>query len=121
MSAAEKAYSEDILHDMTFELRDTYPDFENLLYAFIDTPTRISKADAMQMVRAAEIPGADPTRILDVLVWFGFLGTTPLARDEPVYAYQVRYNVEKLMSPIRAGKADFVLHPAFRKALAAQI
>lgn len=119
MIAGEKAYSEDILHDMTFELRDTYPDFENLLYAFIDCSTRITRDEALQMVIAAEIPGAEPARILEVLVWFGFLGTTPLGRDEPVYAYQARYNVEKLMSPIRSGKADFILHPAFRKALGA--
>jgi hypothetical protein len=117
MLAAEKAYSEDTLHDMTFELRDTYPDFENLLYAFIDTPARMSREKAIELIRLAEIPEADPAKVLDALVWFGFLGTTPLGRDEPTYAYQVRYNVEKLMSPIRAKRAEFVLHPAFRRAL----
>lgn len=117
MVAAEKTYSEDILHDMTFELRDTYPDFENLLYTFIDGPVRIGRDQAIDMVKAAEIPEAEPSKVLDILTWFGFLGTTPVGRDEAVYAYNARYNVEKLMAPIRAGRAEFIVHPAFRRAL----
>jgi hypothetical protein len=32
----------------------------------------------------------------------------------------VRYNIEKLLTPISRGRASFVIHPAFRKALQTQ-
>jgi hypothetical protein len=55
--------------------------------------------------------------LLELLVWFGFLGVQEQRQSEPTFSYQVRYNVAKLLAPTSQGKAVFVIHPAFRKAL----
>jgi len=52
-----------------------------------------------------------------LLAWFGFLGVVEDGSEEPTFSYRVRYNMEKLLTPIRRGLASFCIHPAFRRAL----
>jgi hypothetical protein len=106
---AEAAYSEDILLSTMFELRDVKPDADPL-YQFLGAPTHLSKADVFQ--RIGEAPG-----LVELLVWFGFLGVQEDWQSEPRFAYQVRYNLAKVLAPINQGRGRFVIHPAFRKAL----
>jgi len=118
--AAEKAYSEDMLSDMTFELRDSYPDIEKLPFLFIDEAAVLSPDRVNQLIGAAKLTNADADRVVEVLVWFGFLGVQIDGHDEPEYSYQVRYNVDKLLAPIRSGRARFTVHPAFHQALSTE-
>ena len=113
---AEEGYSEDMLLNTAWELRDVYPDMINLLYVFDKCPTRLSREKALSLIGEAGIKNGPPTEVLELLVWFGFLGVQTLDED-PQFAYHVRYNIAKLLAPLERGKADLVINPAFRRAL----
>jgi hypothetical protein len=55
--------------------------------------------------------------MIELLVWFGFLGVLETDQEDARFSYQEAYNVEKLLTAVRRGNAAFVIHPAFRTAL----
>lgn len=59
----------------------------------------------------------DLDRVLRLIVWFGFMGVLSDGQENPTFMYQARQNLEKLLAPIKQGRAVFVIHPAFRRAL----
>lgn len=114
--AAERSYSEDMLLGMSFELRDIYSDYGNLLYAFSRQPATLDAA-AVRGVLAPEVDDDKVEAVLEMLLWFGFLGVREQGELEAVYSYQVRYNVDKLLAASRRDESRFEIHPAFHRAL----
>lgn len=113
---AEEGYSEDMLLSMAFELRDVHPEMLDVLYSFNHSPSRLTKDEVLAIL--SETKSEQPADVLiNLLIWFGFLGVQEVGHEEPVYSYQVRYNVQKLTLPLERGRATLVVHPAFRKAL----
>lgn len=110
---AEKSFSEDILLETQFELRDVHREHVDPLYEFLGCNVHLSKDEALMHARGDE-------RLLEMLVWFGFLGVQESRQAEPRFSYEVRYNVTKLMAPAMQNKGVFVIHPAFRSALEAK-
>ena len=89
----------------------------NLLYMFHRCSTHLTKEQALAFIGEAGGHNNTAEEILELLVWFGFLGVQEAGEHEPSFAYQVRYNVEKLMAPVDRGKAVLVVNPAFYRAL----
>lgn len=114
---AEVLYSEDILLSTIFELRDVYPDKPDALYEFLGCPTHMTKVEVLERLAPAGFDAGFMNDALGLLLWFGFLGIQEAGQEEPRFAYQMRYNLTKLLSPIERGRGMFVIHPAFRKAL----
>lgn len=109
---AEEAYSEDMLLNTAFELRDIHPDMLEVLYAFNRAPSRLTKAEVLSHL--AESKSRQPhDSLIGLLVWFGVLGIQEFRQDEPVYAYQVRYNLDKLAYPHRTGSCSLRDPPGF--------
>jgi hypothetical protein len=87
---AENAYSEDILLSTIFELRDVYPDADRV-YEFLGCPTHLSRDDVLTRAKQDQ-------RLIDLLVWSGFLGVRENRQDEPRFSYQVRHNLASRLS-----------------------
>ena len=113
---AEEAYSEDMLLGTAFELQDISPAMLDVLYAFSRCRSRLSRAEVERILSDSASTEA-PRNLMILLMWFGLLGVQEYDQDEPVYAYQVRYNVEKLLAPLDRGRSSLVIHPAYRRAL----
>jgi len=88
----------------------------NVLYTFNRSAHSLRK-DQVVALLAENKSGQAPEALINLLIWFGFLGVQELGQDEPTYSYQVRYNVEKLLTVIERGRATYVIHPTFRRAL----
>lgn len=56
-------------------------------------------------------------RVVELLVWYSFLGVAPLDSDVAKYSFNVQFNIRRLLYPIEAGSGAFVVHPAFCAAL----
>lgn len=112
---AEESYSEDMLLSTAFELRDIHPQMLNTLYTFHRSPDRMTKSTVTELLSSEG--STSPDEVMKLLVWVGFLGVQETGQEEAVYSYEVRYNVEKLLSLVERGRAAFVIHPSFRKAL----
>ena len=117
ISQALKVYSEDMLATTSFELRDVFPTLGDPLYMFIGCPVTLEEDDVLLRLMDLGIDENQARSALGLLVWFGFLGVHDSRQEDPRYAYEVRYNTEKLVAAVRLHGAKYVVHPAFRDAL----
>jgi hypothetical protein len=109
IKAAEEAYSNDLVINMGFELRDVMPSLEGILYKFIEGPTWVSTKFVLDTIRELGLRDGDVDKAFDLLIWFGILG---VVRDstEVTYIYSVGYNFDRIMAVAkRAGGGDAVL------------
>ena len=114
---AETLYSEDMLTSMVFELKDVYPEAPEFLYTFLNCKTRLSNEEVAKLLSEGGVPDERLADGINLLAWFGFLGVQSDSNAAARYAYQMRYDMQKLMTPIKRGASVFVVHPAFRQAL----
>lgn len=117
ISQAEKSYSEDLVLVTAYEIGDTYPQFADLLYAFQGMLRVLSLPEVEAVLGKVGIKNSDMHKAVELLLWYGFLGTAGTTSDEDKYSYQVRYNLRHLLHPIEKGEAKFVIHPGFRTSL----
>lgn len=114
---AEKSYSEDLVLVTAYEIGDTHPQFADLLYAFQGVPRTVSLPEMEVVLGKVGVKSLDMQQAIELLLWYGFLGTAGRTSDEDKYSYQVRYNLRHLLHPIEKGEAKFVVHPGFRTSL----
>lgn len=114
---AERNYSEDLLLTTVFEIQDTHPDIAEVLYAFQGLPVEMTHEEVEFLLLGAGLPEAEFASALELLLWFGFLGVRTAGSTEAQYAYQVQWNLRRLLQPLEHGDASLTLHPAFRAAL----
>ncbi len=117
---AEESYSNDILQETSLEIRDVFRDVTDPLYVFLGCRATLTEGEVLSLLREAGFSEDDLERGVALFTWFGFLGVQEKGQEEPRFAYQERYNVAKLLTPIRLGRSVFVVHPAFRRALECQ-
>jgi hypothetical protein len=115
--SAEKAFSNDMLVSVNFELTDVGPSATDLLYHFIGCPIEMSHRYVTDLLTKEGIPPERISDTINLLIWFGFLGVSAGVTDEPQYAFQVHYNLTKLQAVLRSDSGRLVVHPAFRNAL----
>ncbi len=114
---AEQTYSDDLLVDVTFELKDVSPDYADVPYAFIGSKVLLSKDDIVQRLADAKIPTERLENAIELLLWFGFLGLY-VNEDEERYSYRFQHDIKKMQGSIN--QFAYCIHPGFRKALGCQ-
>lgn len=115
---AEKAFSEDMLNSVRFEIRDVFPSYRDILHSFLGYTKELNEDDIRLAMIDAELEIEDVSPVVDALLWFSFLGIR--TADEVRYSYDLAYDVEKLkmmQKSIEATHRRYVIHPAFHLAL----
>ena len=115
--AGFQSFSTDLLTDLGYEIQDVVDNSEDLLYAFLGVSPVLSKLDC-EIVLAQEgfIEGTEG--IVDILLWYGFLGIG-VPGEEARYMPSVNYDMRRMKALIRRLSDDvhFYVNPAFWPAL----
>lgn len=113
------AFSNDLVTELGLEIRDVFPDAENVLYAFIAAPPNFDRQTLQSILIGGGMKEAQLNDVIDLLFWFGFLGFI-WANGEQRFIYSFNYNMalmrgthEKLL---KTG-ISYVINPAFSPAL----
>ena len=69
-----KAFSNDLLSELDLEIRDIFSSGGDLLYAFIASPTALTREQLDVTLASHGIAPDLNKKVIDVLLWFGFLG-----------------------------------------------
>ena len=111
---AEQTYSDDLLVDITFELKDVNPDYADVPYAFIGSKALLSKDEVKQRIADAKVPAGKLENAIELLLWFSFLGIY-INADEERYSYRFQHDMKKMQGG--TDQFAYCIHPGFRKAL----
>lgn len=110
---AEKQYSDDMLQNLIYEIKDIYPHYPNLIYEFLGCSEKLDISSIKSILAKASVGTGNYNQVLKILLWFCFIGI--LAKDgNTKYAYQVNYDLQKLDIQ---DDSTFVIHPAFKISL----
>jgi hypothetical protein len=115
----EEMFSTDLVHNIGYELRDVFPKASDALYELIESPRRLSKAEAIAKFAKLGLSGDEVEELIKLLLWYGVLGLVRDA-DAITYIYDVKYDTKRLMALV--GKVDtdklrFEINPAFWRGL----
>jgi hypothetical protein len=114
---AEIGYSEDMLLNLSFEIDDTWPQFSEVVYAFHGAGRVLPREEVEERLQQADIPKEDIARVIELLLWYGFLGVRMNTTNENQFSFEVRYNLRRLEHAIEIDQGVFTVHPAFCAAL----
>jgi len=114
------AFSNDLLAEINLEIRDVFPNAPDLLYAFIGSPSTLSREELRQALVGHDVLEDDLAGVVNLLLWFGFLGfrwTDGSIR----YIYSFMYNMKVLQGShdklLASGAVEYTINPAFAPAL----
>ena len=118
---AEKIYSRDLFQSLVNEIRDINPDFENILYCFLETKRNLYKSELIEILQQGGVPNEEMENVIETLLWSCFLGIVTSDFSER-YAYSVGYNIKKLLKLSDWVKNEnseiiFSIHPGLKEVL----
>jgi hypothetical protein len=111
---AERAYSAEALVDISLEMRDVKPQYDNVPYAFIGSGIVLSLNEVERQLEDAGLRDLDLREAIDLLIWFGVLGIY-VSEDDERYSYQYEHDPKRMKAGL--GAYAYCIHPAFRSAL----
>jgi hypothetical protein len=117
-----RAFSNDLLIDVGYEIRDVMPTAGDVLYAFIDAPTRLTEEQLGERLGEASIEESERQAVIELLLWYGVLGLVGEPEHGAVFIYSVNYEMavlKTLLGRARRGsdREIYCLNPAFVTAL----
>jgi nucleoside 2-deoxyribosyltransferase len=113
------AFSNDLLSELNLEIRDVFPQSDDVLYAFLGSPARLTREALDQKLVGHGVLSANLDELIEMLFWFGFLGFL-WADGTPRFIYSFHYNMKVMQgthTQLAAGGVTYVLNPAFVTAL----
>ena len=113
-----RAYAQDLVVEVDRELSDVFPQAKRLIYEFREENAEFSHDDLLTLIQCSDLDEPSSGRVVNFLVYYGVLGVRR-ANDEPVYIYDVNYDIEMLRVQIRkwGGSTKYVVNPALWPAL----
>lgn len=115
----EKAYSTDLVYDISLEMRDIFPEAEDVLYGFIESPAVIPENDLRGILATSDLPIDKFDAVIELLLWFGILGVVR-GQDEVTFIHSVNYDTHMLKGIARKLSSRglvYYVNPAFWAAL----
>ena len=118
-----KAYSNDLVSDFDLEIRDVYPNAEQILYEFIGARSILSLDEVVELLINGNVEAQEVVDFIEVLLWYGFLGLLD-KEGEPRFIYSYNYNMA-LLRGVHKRMVDehirYVINPAFWEGLEVEV
>ena len=112
-------FSDDLLIDINLELRDVFPEGENLPYVLIGSTSVLKRSEFESLMKHYRFNDIDVEKSIDFLIWHSILGVQKTNQDI-AYIHTESYDMNRLKILMRDDRIDeptFVIHPAFRPSL----
>ena len=111
-----KEYSDDVLADLSNELRDISKDADDILYAFFGEKPRHTRAEIEDLVASVGLTAEAVSNVISYLMYYGVLGIEEGTQEN--YIFDLNYDMKKIEAIERKTKlARYVIHPALWPAL----
>ena len=114
---AEENHSDELLQSLIFELTSISEDYGEVLFGFFNCPARMPETDFTVRLTEAGLWSEESRRLTELLLWFGFVGIQAPGDSEPIFAYQVNYDLRRLFAALQVKGAELTVNPAFRTSL----
>lgn len=110
-------YSTDLLVELSREMEDVLPEYETLLWDFVNSKQKLTTALLYEVFERSGVPVEERERVTERLIYYGFLGVE--INSEEKYIFDYSYEIRLILAQVRklGNKALFCIHPAFKRSL----
>ena len=114
-----RTYSRDLITEVDRELTDVFPRAKKLIYDFSEENSSFSNEELLTLVQIFGLDEAESEQVISFLLYYGIIGVQRASEDEPLYIYDVNYNIELLRVRIRKWEDStrYIVNPALWPAL----
>ncbi len=111
-------FSDNLVTEVSYELRDVFPQAENVIYSFIGSKLHLSFNELKEILIAGGINEESVEQVVDALLWYSFLGFQNTS-GEPSFIYTFNYNIKifKKNMELCESPVKYVINTAFIPAL----
>jgi hypothetical protein len=111
------AFSTDLLVELSREMEDVIPEHAKILWDFVRSPQQMNRDQLLQTLAGASVEAHENDRIMERLMYYGFIGI--VIDGEDLFIYDFNYEINLMLANIRklAASVIFSIHPAFRDSL----
>ncbi len=108
-----RTYSQDLITEVDRELTDIFPKARKLVYEFSEENSSFSHEELSTLIQLFGLESEESERVISFLMYYGILGVQR-AEQDPIYIYDVDYNIELLRVRIRkwAGATRYIVNHA---------
>jgi hypothetical protein len=109
-------YSADLGNEIGLEIRDVFPEANDILYSFLGCPSVMTLSQIHDRIEHGGVVPENRAKLIEILLWFAFFGLVEETRGV-LYSYSVFYDMKKLRrlaKDYRDDNQQFTIHPAFR-------
>ena len=115
---AVATFSADIVNEIGLEIRDIFPNAEDIPYYFVEAKPHMTMTEVRAILDKTPLIHSEYETVIEALLWFGFLGVLQSreGNNEEIYIYNVYYDMKKLqylVNGVQQGQSRFCIHPAF--------
>ena len=106
-----------MLEELDRELNDVFPQAEDLLYHFLNSPTTLTPDQLTAIYTSAGIDAGQHEKVTDFLLYYGVIGVQ--IDDARYFIFTVNYDLKVLKIRAERGMdaTRFIINPAFHPAL----
>ena len=114
-----RTYSQDLVTEVDRELTDVFPRAKKLIYDFSEENSRFSHDELTTLVRLFGLTEVETDSVITFLIYYGIIGVQRESEEEPLYIYDVNYNIELIRVRIRkwSEATRYVVNPSLWMAL----
>ena len=123
ISKGMKAYSTDLLTDISYELNDINNELHDILYSFIGVKSLLSVGELKNIINMNQnVVSSNVEDIVNILLWYGFIGVC-IENREIKFIYHFNYNMKLREGFIKTKMQDinYIINPAFWDALLIEV
>jgi molybdopterin-guanine dinucleotide biosynthesis protein len=115
--AAVASYSEELLLDLSRELRDIVPESDDILYIFFSEKESYTHKELHSLFEKKGLSSEQSSKLLETMLYYGALGMAEMEKN-PVFIYDVGYNMKKFRAiHDKNPKAEYFIHRALHPSL----
>lgn len=111
------SYSDDVLVDVSNEVRDLCPEAKDILYAFIGEKAKYKRTELIKILTGQGISKDTAEQVIEYMIYYGIIGIVE-AGPETKYIFDVGYDIKKLRAiAAKSTSVRYVLHSVLHPAL----
>ena len=96
-----RTYSLDLVMEIDRELTDVFPGARRLIYEFLEENARFSHEELILLINIFGREESEAEQVISLLLYYGIIGVQRSNEDDPLYIYDVNYDIEFLRVRIR--------------------
>jgi hypothetical protein len=107
-----------LVSDFAYEMRNVAGTPDDIFYAFLGTTGLLTEDEVIDRI-SSKWPDMNHESVVDLLIWYGFLGVIPENSDKPIFIFDRAYDFRRVLAERQSDPDErmYAVNAAFTRGL----